>query len=211
MTLIPSMPLWGRTLASRPIVKALDLQTSASPTDLEARRLTAGVARGDEAAFRELYDRYHQRLLRFVLVLSRGDELLADETVQSAFVTTAAKLGRLESEEHLWNWLARVARQQLAKTWRQRQRDSAVVAVADLPEPALPQEPDSMLEENLDAALLNMSAEDRELIEWFYFDRRSHEEIAERLSTTAKAVSSRLERARAKLRSLLTQRLSNES
>jgi RNA polymerase sigma-70 factor (ECF subfamily) len=158
-----------------------------------------------------LYDRYHQRLFRLVLVLDHGDEALAHETVQSVFVTAAGKLRRVESEGHLWNWLARIARQQLAKAWRQRQRDSPVVAMANLPESSGPHEADSVLEENLDAALLSIGAEDRELIERFYFDGQSHKEIAKRLRTTAKAVSSRLERARAKLRSVLTQKLSDET
>src|SRR5712692_8609023 len=197
--LITSMPLPIRERVRTP-AQAYDLQTSNPSADAEARRLAAGVAGGEEAAFRELYDRYRDRLFRFALVLGHGDELLAHETVQSVFVTAAAKLRRAESEEHLWNWLARVARQQLAKTWRRRQRESAVVSVADVPEYADSHQADSLLEENLDAALLAIDTEDRQLIEWFYFDDLSHKEIAERLNATPRAVSSRLERARASLR-----------
>ena len=190
---------------------ASSLQTSRSSADADARRLAAAVARGDEAAFRQLYDRYQSRLFRLALVLGRGDESLAQDTVQSVFVTAAAKLRRVDGEEHLWNWLACVARQQLAKAWRQRQRDPAVVDMADLPEPPDAVKPDSVLEENLDAALQSMETEDRRLIELFYFDRLSHQEIAGQLNATPKAVSSRLERARAKLRSLITRRLSHET
>src|SRR5947207_893125 len=99
-------PIGQRAL--RPVAKGFDLQTPLSSADAEARRLTAAVARGDEAAFRQLYDRYRERLFRFALVLGRGDESLAHETVQSVFVTAAAKLRRTESEAHLWNWLALV-------------------------------------------------------------------------------------------------------
>ena len=205
------MPFPALEPTMRPTVAASSLQTSRSSADADARRLAASVARGDEAAFRQLYDRYQPRLFRLALVLGRGDESLAQDTVQSVFVTAAAKLRRVDSEEHLWNWLARVARQQLAKAWRQRQRDPAVVGMADLPEPPDAVKPDSVLEENLDAALQAMDAEERQLIEWFYFDRLSHQEIAEQLNATPKAVSSRLERTRAKLRSLITRRLSHET
>jgi len=68
-----------------------------------------------------------------------------------------------------------------------------------------------VLEESLNAALQAMDAEERQLVEWFYFDRLSHQEIAEQLNTTPKAVSSRLERAREKLRSLIARRLSHET
>src|SRR5208282_3189383 len=131
--------------------------------------------------------------------------------VVAVLLKTAAKLRAAESEKHLWNWLARVARQQLARAWRQRGRDSAVVSVADPPDCPDATEPDSVLEESLDAALREMNAEERQLIEWFYFDRLGHQEIAEQLNATPKAVSSRLERARARLRSLITRRLSHET
>jgi len=208
---INSLPMLARKPMARPTVEASSIQTTTPDADAEAHRLAAAIARGDEVAFREFYDRYHRRLFRFALVLSCGDESLAHDAVQAAFLTAAAKLRAAESEEHLWNWLARVARQQLAKTWRQRQRDAAVIGMADLPEISGDVASDSLLEESLDAALQATEAEERQLVEWFYFDRLSHKEIAERLGTTPKSVSSRLERARAKLRSAITRRLSHET
>ena len=199
-----TMPLLAKPRAA---VETSSLHSSNA--DSAARRLAAAVARGDEAAFREFFDQYHPRLLRFAVVLARGDETLAHDVVQSAFVTAAKKLRGAESEEHLWNWLARVARQHLAKAWRQRQRDSAVVGMAEPPDCA-GEEPDLFFEESLDAALLAMDADDRELVEWFYFDKLSHKEIAERLGATPKSISSRLERARTKLREFVTQKLSRE-
>ena len=208
---ITSMPFPVREPTPQARVGSPRMPTHASDADAGARRLTAAVARGDEAAFRQLYECYQPRLFRLALVLGRGDESLAQDAVQSVFVTAAAKLRRVDSEEHLWNWLARVARQQFAKAWRQRQRDSAVIGVADLPEYPGTTASDSVLEESLDAALEAMDAEERQLIEWFYFDRLSHQEIAGQLNATPKAVSSRLERARARLRLLVTRRLSDEA
>jgi RNA polymerase sigma-70 factor (ECF subfamily) len=205
-----SMPLLLKVRTPRPTVETGSLQSNLAQSDAEARRITAGVARGDEAAFREFYERYHRRLFRFALVVGRGDETLARDAVQAAFVTAAKKLRAMESDEHLWNWLARVTRQQLAKAWRQRHRDSAIVGMAELPECSDGAETDSVLEERLDAAMLAMESNDRELVEWFYFDRLSHKEIAERLSVTPKSVSSRLERARARLREAISRSLSHE-
>ena len=94
---------------------------------------------------------------------------------------------------------------------KERFGHSSVMGVADLPDSADTREQDSVLEEKLDAALLSMEPEERQLVEWFYFDGLSHKEIAERLDATPKAVSSRLERARVKLRPLLTRILSHET
>jgi RNA polymerase sigma-70 factor (ECF subfamily) len=205
------MPFLVREQMPRPTVDSTSLPETPASADADVRRLAAAVACGNEAAFRSLYDRYHQRLFRLALVLARGDEPLAHDTVQAAFVTAATKLRRIDSEAHLWNWLARVARQHMAKAWRQRQRDSTVVGMADLPEHANPDQSDAVLEECLDAALLAMDEADRQIIEWFYFDQLSHKEIAEQLASTPKAVSGRLERARTKLRSVIARELSHET
>ena len=211
MTACTTFEPWPRVVTVPSIVEAIGLQTTLPNADSEARALAAAVGRAEEGAFRQLYDRYHQRLFHLVLLLAHGDELLAQDTAQAVWVTTAAKLRKVESEAHLWNWLARVARQHLAKAWRQQQRDSAVVGVADLPESAEADQSDALLEEHLDAALQAVEGEERALLESFYFDGLSHKEIADQLNLTPKAVSSRLERARAKLRELIARQLSHET
>ncbi len=190
-----------------------DMKTSSpSIADAEARRLVKSVRRGDSAAFQELYDLFHQRLFRFVLVLSRGDEQLAGDIVQSVFLTAAAKLRHIESQEHLWNWLARVTRQHLAKAQRQQRHEHRTkLEMTDSLEGVVACKPDSEQEERLDAALQLIEPDDRRLIESFYFDGRSHAEIASALGLTAKAVSSRLERARARLRAVLKRTLFHET
>lgn len=206
-----AMPLLVKAQPPRPAVETARLYPDNADADADARRLAAAISRGDERAFRECYERYQRRLFRLALVLGGGDESLAQDAVQAAFVIAAKKLRAAESAAHLWNWLARVTRQQVTKSWRQRQRDAAVVGVADLPDSPADSPPDSVLEECLDSALLTMPGDEREMVEWFYFDRLSHKEIAERLDATPKAVSSRLERARAKLRAAIAQRLSHEA
>src|ERR1051325_3098179 len=130
-----SMPILVRQPTPR-TVESSSAPSSASNADDEARRIVASIARGDEAAFRQLYDCYHRRLLRLALVLGCGDEPLAQDAVQFVFVSAAKKLRRVDSENHLWNWLARVARQHVAKAWRQRSKDLPVVEMERLPESA---------------------------------------------------------------------------
>jgi RNA polymerase sigma-70 factor (ECF subfamily) len=103
--------------------------------------------------------------------------------------------------------LAQVARQHAIKAWK------ATRPTSSDPLPDLPTEPpqDSPLEEHLDQALHSLDVEDRQTIEWHYFDNLSHKEIADRLGTTAKAVSSRLERARARIRTIVQKLLSHET
>ena len=179
--------------------------------DAEARRISAAVARGDEAAFRELYDRYHGRLFRLAVVLGRGDEALAQEVAQATMLTAAAKLRAVEGEAHLWNWLARVARQKLGKARREGNPESVPVDLEALPEAAGRSESEAAREEKLDAALRALDGDERRIVEWFYFEGRSQKEIAEELATTPKAVAGRLERARNKLRGLMKRKGPDEA
>ena len=192
--------------SSLPAAMAATPERSLLTADAEDRRLAAAVSRGDELAFRWL-----ARVVRMVVVLSGGDQAVAREVVQLVMLTTAKKLRRIESEDHLWHWLARVAHQQLAKAWRHRHREPTLVSLAEVSEFVGAVEPDTVLEESLDAALLMLDHDERQTVEWFYFDGLSQKEIAERLATTPKAVSSRIERAKAKLRSALTRILSHET
>jgi RNA polymerase sigma-70 factor (ECF subfamily) len=171
--------------------------------DAEARRISTAVARGDEAAFRELYDRYHGRLFRLVMVLGRGDETLAREVVQATMLAAAAKLKAVESEAHLWNWLARVERQKLAKARRADNPGGMLVGLEGLPEMAGPAADGAVLEQRLEAALGELGDEERNIVERFYFEGASQKQIAEELATTPKAVAGRLERAREQLRAWL--------
>jgi RNA polymerase sigma factor (sigma-70 family) len=86
-----------------------------------------------------------------------------------------------------------------------------MISVADPPNTAETGQSEARLEESLDAALLELDPEDRRLIERFYLDGRSQKEVAGELNLTPKAVSSRLERARARLRALVAKRLAHET
>jgi RNA polymerase sigma factor (sigma-70 family) len=187
-------------------------ESAANPADdAQARQISAALGKGNEAAFNQLYDRYHGRLFRLALALGHGDDTLAHETAHAALLTAAAKLKAVESEEHLWNWLARAARQHLSKDRRRQQRHPQPARLENLPHPAENATTESALDNSIDMALLALEPEDRQVVEWFYFDGLSHKEIAARLAATVKAVSSRLERARAKLRLLLAKERSHET
>jgi RNA polymerase sigma-70 factor (ECF subfamily) len=107
--------------------------------------------------------------------------------------------------------MARTARQYLGKDRRKQQRHPQPISLEDLHGATEGVAAETALENSVDAALLALEPEDRQVVEWFYFDGLSHKEIAARLQMTDKAVSNRLERARAKLRPLLLKERSRES
>jgi RNA polymerase sigma-70 factor (ECF subfamily) len=188
---------------TRALATPLLNMTADSPDEAEdqtARRISAGVAAGGEAAFTELHARYAPRLRRLLLALSRGDHMLAGEVAQAAFLTAAAKLRRVESEAHLWHWLARVARQHLSKAWRRQQRDPAALPLDDIPEPAAERQAEDQLSAALDRAIARLETGEQDLLRLFYTERRPQQEIGAQLGLTAKAVAGRLDRLRERLR-----------
>ncbi|MEO7299756.1 MAG: sigma factor [Verrucomicrobiota bacterium] len=71
--------------------------------------LTAQMAKGDEAAYREFYELYFNRLLRYLLVLT-GNEETAREALQLTLLRVARHAKKFESEAALWSWLTVLAR-----------------------------------------------------------------------------------------------------
>jgi RNA polymerase sigma-70 factor (ECF subfamily) len=84
--------------------------------------MTTRMARGEEAAFREFYRLYFNRLLRYLIVVTHGQEEAAREALQLTFVRVARHVRRFDSETAFWNWLAVVARNCAVDELRKRQR-----------------------------------------------------------------------------------------
>jgi len=198
-------------IAMTPAASVRPSPALAASAATDARSLSHAVARGDEAAFRQLYDAYSDRVLRLAILLARGDVSLARDVTQTVWLVAARKMKPLESDAHLWNWLALVTRQQAARALRHAAGHTGEVSLAEMPDYPAPADADTRLEECLHAAVQSLEAEDRRLIELFYFEHLSCDHIAGQRGTTAKAISSRLERARTRLRSLVQRILAHEA
>jgi RNA polymerase sigma factor (sigma-70 family) len=190
---------------------SVDAVLPASVTDRailwKAPDLAARVRAGDEIAFRELHRQYASRLHRYALVMARGNEHLAAETVQSTFLRAIRSLRSVADDDALWCWLAKAARCAAADAARREQRQSALLAkIAALwaGDPPLPAEdPETLWHRALDAALADLPAEDQSLLHARYSERIPLAEIAARTGTTDRAVESRLARLRTTLRAAI--------
>jgi RNA polymerase sigma-70 factor (ECF subfamily) len=190
---------------------AVSNQGSATPAVASVEDLTAGLAAGDEEAFREFHRRYFDRLHRLALVLSRGDATAAADTVQDTFCRVARHARRFEDEAVFWCWLTVLARSAAREAGRKQRRYWALLgdyARRWFP-PAPPAAPvhEPNLDALVDACLDELGRDDRALIEGKYLARLSVRELAARTQLTAKAVESRLGRLRQQLRERLIEKL----
>lgn len=81
--------------------------------------LVAAARSGDVGAFGALFDRYDRPLRHYLVRLCGEDELAADIS-QDAFVEAFQKLGQLEDEHSFAAWLHRIARNRMRMEWRRR-------------------------------------------------------------------------------------------
>jgi RNA polymerase sigma-70 factor (ECF subfamily) len=173
--------------------------------------LSSAAAAGDTSAFRELFDRYYGRVYRYALVAMSGDETQAREVVQEVFVRLHRYLQPFPSDMQLWFWLTRVARSVLVDLSRARARQLKLKsAVGAGPEDQSPSDTDATLLNMLTLCVKDLPEDDRRTIELFYFGQQSVQQIADAMTTTYKAVESKLGRIRSRLRQDLLEKLGHE-
>jgi RNA polymerase sigma-70 factor (ECF subfamily) len=184
-----------------------DLQPVVPATSADETALLARVALGDREAFRRLYSTYHRRLHRFLHRLTREREL-SEEVINDTMMVVWQNAASFRGASRASTWILGIAyRRALKALERNRaanreQTSLAVAAVLDLAAPdALSQ--GAELDNWIDAALGQLSAEHRLVIELAYFLGLSCEEIAEVASCPVGTVKTRMFYARARLREAL--------
>jgi RNA polymerase sigma-70 factor, ECF subfamily len=202
------------------IVAPLSLPHSpAMPDDrapsVDIAALTGRMVRGDEAAWRDFYELYFNRLLRYLLVLVRGHEEAAREALQLTLLRVVKHVRKFDSEEAFWSWLTVLARSSVVDEQRKRTRYLAALdrfinrnEVADSPATT---DADAHLLKLLDSHVAGLDPDEQDLVRRKYFNGESIKAIAAGLETTDKAIESRLVRVRRKLKESILTQLSDES
>jgi len=179
------------------------------------RALARRILGGDEAAFRELFDRFFPRLYRFALARLAGDRDAAQDVVQQTFCSAIERLDGYRGEAALYTWFCQICRNAIADHYRRSRRGSArVVLLEDQPNAraileslAAPEseQPEAGawradLQRLVAATLDALPGHYGDVLEWKYVDGLSVKEIAERLALGDKAAESLLTRARESFR-----------
>lgn len=175
--------------------------------------MTAGIQKGDEEAFNRFYRAYFDRIHRYLLAISGGQEDVANEALQDTMIRVIRYMKPLQDEASLWNRLRRIARTALidhARKTKGLELSAALTFWDSVEATGEETDPSERLKELLDACLDILDAEERNLIEGKYMQGRSYEALARDRGTTPKAVESRLARIRKKLKSMIMERLKNE-
>jgi RNA polymerase sigma-70 factor (ECF subfamily) len=162
---------------------------------LDVAALTRRMARGDELAYRTFYDAYFNRLSRYLLVVTAGDEDAAREALQATLVRVVRHVKVFPDEAVFWSWLTVLARSALSDQTRKRRRYLAFLdrftqharVQQNTPDHS---QVDAQLLKLLEHGLEALPFDERDLVERRYFARQSVREIAAELETSEKAVES---------------------
>jgi len=153
---------------------------------------------GDTESFRPLVERY-QRVLFSVAVRMLGDREDAADAAQTAFLRAYEKLASYDRRSKFFSWLYRILVNECLNV-RRGQRPSVPLDDAF----AAPGSPLEALEagerrQRVQAALLRLTREQREVVVLRHFADLSYAAIAEALELPEKTVKSRLYAARQQL------------
>ena len=191
-------------------------RSPADPPAVDLLRITAAIQKGNEAAFQTFYEQYCDRLFRYLLVVTSGNEDLSRELMQTTMTKVVRAMKPIADERAFWSWLSTIARNAFLDVCRKSRRQPRLVPLSAsekeviAPLAPTPAEEDLPLMQALDDCLGALEPGERQLIEAFYFSHDSQQTIAQRDHTTPKAVESRLARIRRKLRENILRQLRHE-
>ena len=149
--------------------------------------------------FAHLAEKYADTVFRvaFSYLKSRED---ADDVTQEVFIKLYSVDTEFESEEHIRNWLIRVTinqcRKQFRSPWRRLENIDDYAATLSF-------EDDN--DRDLFRAVMELEQKYRSVIFLYYYIGYSTAEIADILRIPVNTVSTRLSRARARLRTMLAE------
>jgi RNA polymerase sigma-70 factor, ECF subfamily len=161
---------------------------------------------GAEAEVREIYDRYAEPLLRFLLRLTLGERQLAEDLLQETLLRAWRNLGTLPAEpENRRKWLFTVARRVAIDAARARRVRPTEIAVTDFNR--LPSDGDEMESvvavHTIRGALPKLSPDHRAVLIELYYRGSSMAETAARLNIPGGTVKSRAHYALRSLRAVI--------
>lgn len=170
----------------------------------EAKLIARVLLRDDRDAFGELV-RHHQSAVRnFLRHLSRGDAALADDLAQETFIHAYRRLGEFRGDSSFATWLLGIAHNH-HRNARRRLRENVALdetlaseTTGDYPTH------DSDLRHDLSNALRSLSDDENLVVHLGFQQGLSHSEISAVTHMPLGTVKTHLNRAKDKLRGLLS-------
>jgi RNA polymerase sigma factor (sigma-70 family) len=161
-----------------------------------------------ESAFSALVHR-HIDLVHSTALRVLRDTNLAEDVTQRVFLALAQHALKLQERLSLTGWLYETTRNAAINTVRseerrrRREKEAATMKHLDANDSEIVWQ---QIAPHLDDALAQLNVVERDVLLWRYFERRSAEQIGERLGLSAEAAQKRVARSLGRLRGILAER-----
>ena len=206
-TVHPLFPRAEQGAAQRPEERPLRTRDAAPESDAA---LIARVARGDSAAHRALFERYHARVTSFVR-RRLHDAGLCEEVVSDVFFEIWRGASSYRGESEVPSWIFGIAHFKAlsARRFHAQRKRAAVVPTAD---DVLERMPDAAQDEDFEAreevrrllqAMQGLPEGQRDVLKLAFLEGRSYQEISDALGISEGNVKTRINRARTRLRAVM--------
>lgn len=164
--------------------------------------LRIAVLRGDDSAWRVLYDSAFQSLYRFVFTRTRRNESLTEEVIQECWMTAVRKIRRFDPKTGSFeSWMTGIAHNMLRNTQRAETRRRTTTEVElDLILDPVSEAPGLEMTEQIGLALTELPARYQSVLRARYTEQQSVAEIAAATNQSLKTIESLLSRARSAFR-----------
>ena len=174
---------------------------------LSDEAVVALLARSDEEALAELYDRYGRVAYGLAFRILR-DAALAEDAVQDGFMTAWRTAARFMPERaKASTWLLTLVHRRAVDLVRREDRRRTETLDHDVEQPGGSVEQDAWLRferERVQAALRQLPDQQREALELAYYGGFTQSELAERLGQPIGTIKSRMFAGLTRLRELLS-------
>ena len=174
----------------------------------DQEHIIARARRGDADAFEQLVAAYRNQVFRLALRMC-GNEADADEVAQEAFLSAWKGLPNFRGESRFSTWLYQLTTHAAINLMRREKRQAAVedideiTAADDGPSPQQQVERTETQRE-IRSALMQLPEEYRQVLLLRFMQELSYEEIGRALKLPVGTVKSRLNRAKAQLKDILS-------
>lgn len=170
------------------------------------RELVDLALEGSEAAVRHLYERHAPRVYAVVRRLARGDDTLAEDWAQDAWLSAIRALPTFRGKAKFSTWLHRIAvNSALQGLRRHERRGGREFPILDSLGDTQPTDR-PLLRIGLEAALDQLPPGMREVLILYDIEGFTHDGIAAKLGIASGTSKSQLYKARARMRELLSAR-----
>lgn len=174
----------------------------------DQEHIIARARRGDAHAFEQLVTAYRNQVFRLALRMC-GNEADADEVAQEAFLSAWKGLPNFRGESRFSTWLYQLTTHAAIDLMRREKRQAAAEDIDEITTADDGPSPQQQVERaetqrEIRSALMQLPEEYRQVLLLRFMQELSYEEIGRALKLPVGTVKSRLNRAKAQLKDILS-------